>query len=119
VTLPQANARLRRIAGGGTSEDYRDTAGADATKWEGDVAAYYREARRRRTTPTGEDLIVERQIIVETRMLPAELHERDTLEFIVEGIGPSSGEIADIERRTFAAAAPYGVETTKLILAQA
>lgn len=112
---PQANGRLTRIRGGGTSSDYRDDAGVGPTKWQGDVAIYYRERRRRTTGPEGENMITERELYLETRHLPATLHEGDDVEFTVEG-SARTGELQEIIRSTYAPARPAGVETTRLIL---
>lgn len=41
--LPQANATLLSINGGGASEDYDAVEGADAVKWQGSADAYVKE----------------------------------------------------------------------------
>lgn len=46
LDLPQRNAILTAIAGGGTTEDYDSPAGADDPKWEGEADAWVHDSAR-------------------------------------------------------------------------
>lgn len=80
--LPQTNARLTLIAGGGFTEDYDDADAADTAKWQGDADAYFSE--RVLNTVGDADTIVKRSyLIIPSDLLPAlSVEVEDTLTFV-------------------------------------
>lgn len=78
MSLPQSNATLTRVAGGGTSEDFDVPAGADADKWAGKMGVYVQERTERLTHDRASDVIVERVVVVPAS-LPVEFAQGDTL----------------------------------------
>jgi hypothetical protein len=110
--LPQTNARLTKVAGGGTSEDYDVPEGADDAKWEGDADAYYQEKRERVSAGGDTDLVLRRALIVETD-LGIDFEEGDTVAFTLS-VGDRTGKVQVIERRELAGMGPLA--TTRLTL---
>jgi hypothetical protein len=111
VSLPQANATLTRVAGGGYAEDYDRAAGADSEKWAGSAEAYYQE-RRERVAAAGETtLILRRSLIVANDV--ASFSEGDVVSFTFDG-SSRTGNVQVIERREYAPAGE--LQTTRLTL---
>jgi hypothetical protein len=63
--IPQSNALLTEVAGGGSSEDWNTGAGAGTVLWSGSTPAYFTESRERSFGPT-DDVLIRRSLIVET-----------------------------------------------------
>lgn len=72
TSLPQKNAKLLSIAGGGLSEDYNRAAGAPAPKWQGSVGAYVKSRIVSNFNASGRlDRIEAIDIIIPGDLIPA------------------------------------------------
>lgn len=111
--LPQTNATLTQLAGGGGSEDFDQVAGVDPARWSGSVDAYYQERRDRVYGDNITSVVLRRSLIVANSALPLDVEEGDTVTFRFRG-QLRSGRVQLIERRDLVAAGD--VATTRLTL---
>lgn len=111
MSLPQANAVLTGVSGGGYAEDYDRPAGADTAKWSGSAEAYYQEKRERVNANGDTSLILRRSLIVANDITT--FAEGDTLAFTFDGTS-RTGKVQVIERREYALAGE--LQTTRLTM---
>jgi hypothetical protein len=109
MTLPQTNATLTRVTGGGGSEDWDQSAGAGAELWAGSSPAYFRSVRER-TFGSTDDVLIRRTLIVETGLRT--WAEGETVTFKVGGI-EKTGKVQAIEEHALDA---HPLQTTRLTL---
>ena len=96
MTLPQTNAILTGVTGGGSSEDWDTPAGAGDNEWTGSAKVYYQEKREWVTGQQADD-VLSRILYVETSL--RDWTRGEIVTFRV-GSGPEqTGKIRMIERR--------------------
>lgn len=98
---PQTNAKLLKVAGvavtGGESYDAPSAAGAD--KWAGDVDVYIRDRRNSRKSGDGEDIVLERTVIVDGGDPPVDWRVGDTITVQRTGdAAPSTAKVEVVDR---------------------
>lgn len=132
--LPQTNAMLTEIfgtvagVGGGapSAETWDDpdeatetpeTPDEGASKWEGEVDAYYRERRDRVLGGQGgaDDRTLMREVIFANGDVPSELDEGDTI-VVVRATGQEIRGRAKLVERRELASMPADVQTTRVTL---
>lgn len=108
--LPESNARLVGIAGGGSAEDYDVPAGADAEKWAGDADAYLVEKvlsqPGRSADGTGARDVLRQDYLVIEHSLSAIPEIGDSLSFVQDGV-EHTREVRQIERHKIAGTARF------------
>jgi len=103
--LPKTNARLTRIAGGGTLEDFDEQAGPDTDRWAGEVSAYVVE-RVLSEVASGRLDEAKKTYLIVPHGIPVELG--DTVSYVFEGAA-TQRQVKVIERHAL-------VGTTRLHL---
>lgn len=114
---PQTNATVTAVAGAGTADDWDRAAAAGASKWAGEVRAYYRESRDRVTDGSTVTFVKRRELIVdESFVREASLDEDDVITFKVDTDSSSStASAASIPRRELADI-PDELQTSRIVL---
>lgn len=107
MSLPQVNAMLTRVTGGGSSEDWGSVAGAGDALWAGSERAYFRASRHRNFGPT-DDVLVKRVLTVETGL--RQWAEGETVEYTFMGV-PATGKIQAVEEYSLPG---HPLQTTRL-----
>jgi len=121
---PQANAVVTLVKGkGASSGDDWDTAGAGAVgpqKWASAARAYYRETTDRVTGAGALDVLVRRELILETADVDAmALDTDDVVTFTLDGEAGARQGSAKTIRRTKLAGVPRPLQTTLIVLEDA
>lgn len=106
--LPKTNARLLIITGGGTSEDFGSTEGADTEKWRGNQGAYITERVLVEVGGGGLDEAKQTVLIIDSGHTVA---QGDTVTYTYDG-AEHTRRVRDIERHKL-------VGTTRLHLWEA
>jgi hypothetical protein len=110
--IPQSNATLTLVTGGGGSEDWDVSPGAVSTLWDEPVSAYYRSARER-TFGATDDVIVRRTLIVPSGLRT--WSEGETVTFTTGGT-ERTGKIQAVEEFSLPG---HPLQTTRLTLEDA
>jgi hypothetical protein len=110
MSLPQSNALLTEVTGGGGSEDWSTTAGAGTVLWSGSTPAYFTESRER-TFGGSDDVLIRRTLIVETDL--RDWTEGETVTFTCRG-SEYEGKVQAIEARSLPGVG--SLATTRLML---
>jgi hypothetical protein len=97
LTLPQRNATLVGIGGGGTSEDYDSPAGADTPTWEGEADAWVHDSTRQASDLSGGLNLVKTTYVVLPGELSRYLSNGDTITFEHESGELSSRDVREID----------------------
>jgi hypothetical protein len=107
--IPQVNALLTKVTGGGGSEDWTTGPGAGSTLWEGESGAYFTQKRERTFGPT-DDVLVTSMLIVDSDL--REWAEGETVRFTRKGIA-MTGVVQTVEARDLPG---HPLQTTRLTL---
>lgn len=110
--IPQVNATVTKVTGGAVSEDWDTAAGTGPTVWTGSADAYYQE-KRERVTGDRADLILRRNLIVDTGFRV--WTEGEVVTFSTE-LGEQTGRVKVIEARALSG---NPLATTRLTLEDA
>lgn len=125
---PQTNATLTLVAGAGTADDWDRPGGAGPEKWAGEVRGYYRERTDRERGDQAVDVLVRRELIIDTADLDAinlaagddgELDTDDLVTFRVDGAGDDVVIAVKNVRAARLAGVSASLQTAKLTLADA
>lgn len=114
MTLPQSNATLTKVTGGGGTEDWKTAAADGPAVWTGSYPAYFMEKRERVFGEGGADLLKRRVLIVETTL--RDWTDGEIVHFTFNG-QEQTAKVQMIEARSLAAAGPMAT-TTKLTLGE-
>lgn len=116
---PQVNARLVKVTGQGTADDWDRAAAAGAVKWENpslELNAYYRERVDRISTGDRVDVLVRRTLFVDTDLADRlELDTDDVVE-LVNDAGVTVRSPARTVARSRLAGVPGPLQTTRIDL---
>lgn len=122
---PQSNAVITRVTGAtaatGGRDDWDEPAGAEPAgagplKWQGEARAYYRERTYRLAAAGADDVLLSRQLVLETARLRELGLDTDDVLTVTLDSGPTfTGRAAVIEVRELAGI-PAALQTSRLEL---
>lgn len=95
LDLPQANATLTAVKGGGFSEDYDTAAGADTTKWQGEADAWVHDTMALASDLAGGRNLTTATYVVLPGGLAPKITAGDTLHLERDGV-VSTREVREI-----------------------